>query len=102
MKTIYKICIAAAAWGTICLIAIPPIVTSCSSDKDKIEDRVIDEGLLRNDDLVAVKTSDGKVTIKNATTGKVFPNFHHRDQGTISYILRTHELHPDGEVWPLL
>ena len=71
MKTIYKICIAAAAWGTICLIAIPPIVTSCSSDKDKIEDRVIDEGLLRNDDLVAVKTSDGKVTIKNARTGKV-------------------------------
>ena len=71
MKTIYKICIAAAAWGTICLIAIPPIVTSCSSDKDKIEDSVIDEGLLRNDDLVAVKTSDGKVTIKNARTGKV-------------------------------
>ena len=71
MKTIYKICIAAAAWGTICLIAIPPIVTSCSSDKDKIEDRVIDEGLLRNDDLIAVKTSDGKVTIKNARTGKV-------------------------------
>ena len=71
MKTIYKICIAAAAWGTICLIAISPIVTSCSSDKDKIEDRVIDEGLLRNDDLVAVKTSDGKVTIKNARTGKV-------------------------------
>ena len=71
MKTIYKICIAAAAWGTICLIAIPPIITSCSSDKDKIEDRVIDEGLLRNDDLVAVKTSDGKVTIKNEVTGKV-------------------------------
>ena len=71
MKTIYKICIAVAAWGTICLIAIPPIVTSCSSDKDKIEDRVIDEGLLRNDDLVAVKTSDGKVTIKNEVTGKV-------------------------------
>ena len=71
MKTIFKICIAVAAWGTVGLIVIPPIVTSCSSDKDKIEDRVIDEGLLRNDDLVAVKTSDGKVTIKNATTGKV-------------------------------
>lgn len=60
-----------SAWGTIGLVAIPPIVSSCSSEKDKIEDRVIDEGLLRNDDLVAVKTSDGKVTIKNAATGKV-------------------------------
>lgn len=71
MKTIFKIGIAVAAWGTIGLIAIPPIVSSCSSEKDKIEDRVIDEGLLRNDDLVAVKTSDGKVTIKNAATGKI-------------------------------
>lgn len=71
MKTIFKIGIAVAAWGTIGLVAIPPIVSSCSSEKDKIEDRVIDEGLLRNDDLVAVKTSDGKVTIKNAATGKV-------------------------------
>lgn len=71
MKTIFKIGIAVAAWGTIGLIAIPPIVSSCSSEKDKIEERAIDEGLLRNDDLVAVKTSDGKVTIKNAATGKV-------------------------------
>lgn len=71
MKTIFKIGIAVAAWGTIGLVAIPPIVSSCSSEKDKIEDRVIDEGLLRNDDLVAVKTSDGKVTIKNEVTGKV-------------------------------
>ena len=71
MKTIFKIGIAVAAWGTIGLVAIPPIVSSCSSEKDRIEDRVIDEGLLRNDDLVAVKSSDGKVTIKNAATGKV-------------------------------
>lgn len=71
MKTIYKIGIAVAAWGTIFLITIPPIITSCSSEKDKIEDRIFDEGLLLNDDLVAVKTTDGKVTIKNSTTGKV-------------------------------
>lgn len=32
---------------------------------------VVDEGLLLNDDLVAVKTDDGKVSIKNATTGKI-------------------------------
>ena len=71
MKTIFKIGIAVAAWGTIGLIAIPPIVTSCSSEKNRIEKRVIDKGLLRNDDLIAVRTSDGKVTIKNGVTGKV-------------------------------
>ena len=71
MKSIYKIGIAIIAWGTIGLIAIPPIITSCSSEKNRIEDRVIDEGLLRNDDLIALKTTDGKVTIKNEVTGKI-------------------------------
>lgn len=71
MKTILKIGIAVVAWGTIGLISIPPFVSSCSSDKDRIEDRVVDEGFLRNDDLIAVKTSDGKVTIKNSSTGKI-------------------------------
>ena len=71
MKPIYTIGIAIATWYTICIITIPPMITSCSSEKDKIEDSVVDEGLLRNDDLVAIKTSDGKVTIKNEATGKV-------------------------------
>lgn len=71
MKKIYKICIAVAAWSAISLIVIPPIISSCSSDKDKVEDRVTDNGLLLNDDLVAMKTSDGKVTIKNGATGKI-------------------------------
>ena len=71
MKKIYKICIAVAAWSAIGLIVIPPIISSCSSDKDKVEDRVTDNGLLLNDDLVAMKTSDGKVTIKNGATGKI-------------------------------
>lgn len=31
---------------------------------------VADEGLLLNDDLIAVRTDDGKVTIKDAATGK--------------------------------
>ena len=74
MKTLFKIGIAVAAWGTIGLIAIPPIVTSCSKDEvkeDELEERALDEGLLRNDDLVAIKTSDGKVSIKNAATGVI-------------------------------
>lgn len=32
---------------------------------------VADEGLLLNDDLIAVRSDDGKVTIKDAATGKV-------------------------------
>lgn len=36
---------------------------------------------------------------RSAKRGKfkqIFPYFHHRDHGTLSYIFRTHELHPDG------
>ena len=71
MKAIYKICIAAATWGAIALIAIPPVISSCSSCNDGDEDQSIYEDLLRNDDLVAVEKSDGRVSIKNGLTGKV-------------------------------
>lgn len=71
MKTIYKIGIAVSAWVFIGLVAIPPIVTSCSSDNDKIVESATESGLLLGDDLVAVKGSDGKVSIKNTATGKV-------------------------------
>lgn len=71
MKTIFKIGIAVAAWGTIGLIAIPPMVSSCSADRDKPQPVELDDLLLRNDDLVAIQSSDGKVTIKSGTTGKV-------------------------------
>ena len=42
----------------------------CKSRGTVAED-ISDEGLLLNDDLVAVRTDDGKVSIKNATTGKI-------------------------------
>ena len=71
MKTIYKIGIAVSAWVFIGLVTIPPIVTSCSSDNDKIVESATESGLLLGDDLVAVKGSDGKVSIKNTATGKV-------------------------------
>lgn len=74
MKTIFKIGIAVAAWGTIGLITIPPIITGCSSEKDEVkEPEEVDgtDGLLRNDDLVAVKDSQGNVSIKNESTGVV-------------------------------
>ena len=71
MKTIYKIGIAVSAWVFIGLATIPTIVTSCSSDNDKIVESATESGLLLGDDLVAVKGSDGKVSIKNTATGKV-------------------------------
>ena len=71
MKTIYKVGIAVSARAFIGLVTIPPIVTSCSSDNDKIVERATESGLLLGDDLVAVKSSDGKVSIKNTATGKV-------------------------------
>ncbi len=71
MKTIYKIGIAVSAWVFIGLVTIPPIVTSCSSNNDKIVESATESGLLLGDDLVAVKGSDGKVSIKNTATGKV-------------------------------
>ena len=71
MKTIYKIGIAVSAWVFIGLVTIPPIVTSCSSDNDKVVEMATESGLLLGDDLVAIKSSDGKVSIKNTATGKV-------------------------------
>ena len=76
MKTYQTILIGAVVWGAIALLIIPSLASGCSSEnrkakKEIVEDRVIDEGLLRNDSLVAVKTTDGKVSIKNETTGKV-------------------------------
>lgn len=71
MKKIFIIGIAVSTWAFIGLVAIPPIISSCSSNHNKIEDSATDSGLLLGDDLVAVKSSDGKVSIKNTVTGKV-------------------------------
>lgn len=70
MKTYVKVLIGVGAWLVTGLIALPPIISGCSSRKDKIVERAVDEGILKSDDLVAIQTSDGKVSIKNETTGK--------------------------------
>ncbi len=49
-------------------MALATVITAC---KNREFQEVADEGLLLNDDLVAVHTDDGKVSIKNATTGKI-------------------------------
>ena len=52
-------------------VATATLFVSCKQPKFPEAQEVVDEGLLLNDDLVAVKTDDGKVSIKNATTGKI-------------------------------
>lgn len=59
---------ASAALCTVLFTAVPGC-TSCN--KPEIVEDISDEGLLRNDDLVAYRSEDGKVSIKNATTGTV-------------------------------
>lgn len=73
MKTSLKVALGISSWVAILLVIVPPMVTGCKSkvkEKNRV-DRIIDEGLLLNDDLVAVKSEDGKVSIKNEVTGKV-------------------------------
>lgn len=45
--------------------------TACNEKKFQEDTNVADEGLLLNDDLVAVRTDDGGVSIKNTAAGKV-------------------------------
>ena len=52
-------------------VAVATLFTACKGPKFPEAQEVVDDGLLLNDDLVAVKTDDGKVSIKNATTGKI-------------------------------
>ena len=53
-------------------IVLLPAVSGCTScNKPEIVEDISDEGMLLNDDLVAYRTEDGKVSIKNATTGVV-------------------------------
>jgi len=69
MKTYAKILIGAGAWTVIGLIALPPIIKSCSANRHPVEQPQLEE-ILKGDDLVAIHTLDGKVSIKNEATGK--------------------------------
>ena len=65
-----KIIIGAATWAIILAIAASALIASCSQDNSVSED-ASDNGMLLNDDLVAIKESDGNITIKNTETGEV-------------------------------
>ena len=59
-----------AAWGILAAL-VTTSVSSCSFHRNRrVAEDISDDGLLLNDDLVAVRTDDGKVSIRNTTTGK--------------------------------
>lgn len=70
MKTKVKLILGITVWSLIAAIVITAIVASCSKE-EPIAERPSEEGLLLNDDLVAIKEDDGNITIKNTETGEV-------------------------------
>lgn len=65
-----KIVIGASVWGTILCVFFVAILASIPKN-EPILLRPSEDGLLMNDDLVAIKESDGNLTIKNTETGEV-------------------------------
>ena len=65
-----KFIVGASVWGVILCIIIAAVIASCSQN-EPVAEKPSDEGLLLNDDLVAIKESDGNITIKNTQTGEV-------------------------------
>lgn len=65
-----KIIIGASVWTVFVSIIIFAFAASCSQE-EPIAEKPSQEGLLLNDDLVAIKEDDGNITIKNTETGEV-------------------------------
>ena len=65
-----KLIVGISAWAVIIVIAAAAIIASCSKE-EPISEKVSDQGLLLNDDLVAIHEEDGNITIKNNETGEV-------------------------------
>ena len=65
-----KLIIGITVWAAIASIVIAAFVSSCSKE-DPVAEKPSEDGLLLNDDLVAIKEEDGNITIKNKETGEV-------------------------------
>ena len=65
-----KLIIGISVWTLISVIVAAAIIASCS-ENEPIAEKPSEEGLLLNDDLVAIKEDDGNITIKNTQTGEV-------------------------------
>ena len=65
-----KLIIGISVWAIITVIAVAAIIASCSKP-EPIASKPSEEGLLLNDELVAIKEDDGNITIKNTQTGEI-------------------------------
>ena len=65
-----KLIIGISVWTVISGIIIFSIAASCSQE-EPVAVKPSEEGLLLNDDLVAIKEDDGNITIKNTETGEI-------------------------------
>lgn len=73
MKTEIRLCASTRTllgWLAASVAILLLSMTGCTScKKPEIAEDLYDDGVILNDDLVAYRTDDGKVSIKNATTG---------------------------------
>ena len=73
MKTEIRLCASTRTligWLAASVVILLVAMTGCTScNKPEIAEDLYDDGVILNDDLVAYRTDDGKVSIKNATTG---------------------------------
>ena len=65
-----KLILGISAWTFITAIIIFSFAASCSQS-EPIEPAASEDGMLLNDNLVAIKEGDGNITIKNTETGEV-------------------------------
>ena len=70
MKKTFKTMLAVVAWVVIAAVVASIFIPGCSQARKNVNEEVFDEGLLRNDDLVAIKGEGGRVTIMDTSTGK--------------------------------
>ncbi|MBR0336804.1 MAG: WG repeat-containing protein [Ruminococcus sp.] len=65
-----KLILGISAWTFITAIIIFSFAASCSQP-EPIDPAASEDGMLLNDNLVAIKEGDGNITIKNTETGEV-------------------------------
>ena len=65
-----KLILGISVWTFITAIIIFSFAASCSQP-EPIEPAASEDGMLLNDNLVAIKEGDGNITIKNTETGEV-------------------------------
>lgn len=70
MKKTFKTILAVVAWVVIAAVVAAIFIPGCSHSGKNVNEEVSDDGLLRNDNLVAIRGEGGKVTIMDTSTGK--------------------------------